>query len=138
MLQQLRFDGKLLVLGCGSVAQCTIPLLVRHLDMPAERVTVIDMRDNREWIASSLARGVKFVQERLTHDKFREQLGRYLGPGDILIDLAWNLQTTDLLAWCRENGVRYINPGALHRASEFTVALLDLKTDDLKWLKVPK
>lgn len=38
----------------------------------------------------------------------------------------------------RENGVRYINPGALHRASEFTVALLDLRADELKWLKVPK
>ena len=37
-----------------------------------------------------------------------------------------------------ENGVRYINPGALHRASEYTVALLDLKTDDLKWLTVPR
>ncbi len=109
MLHQLRFDGKLLVLGCGSVAQCTIPLLLRHLEMPAERVTVMDMRDNRELIASSLSRGVKFVHERLTKDKFREQLGRFLGPGDILVDLAWNLQTTDLLNWCRQHGVRYIN-----------------------------
>lgn len=109
MLQQLRFDGKLLVLGCGSVAQCTIPLLLRHLDMPAGRVTVMDMRDNREWITSALGRGAQFVQERLTKEKFREQLGRYLGPGDILVDLAWNLQTTDLLDWCREHGVRYIN-----------------------------
>jgi uncharacterized protein len=38
----------------------------------------------------------------------------------------------------RENGVRYINPGALHRATEFTVAFLDLKSDELKWLTVPR
>ena len=109
MQHQIRFDGKLLILGCGGVAQCTIPLLLKHIEMPAGRVTVMDMRGNRELIASALGRGVNFVQERVTKGKFREQLGRYLGPGDILIDLAWNLQTTDLLDWCRQHGVRYIN-----------------------------
>src|SRR5262245_56468111 len=103
MQHQTRFDGKLLILGCGSVAQCTIPLLLRHIEMPAGRVTVMDMRDNREGIAELLGSGVNYVQERLTKGKYREQLGRYLGPGDILIDLAWNLQTTDLLDWCRKN-----------------------------------
>jgi putative phosphoesterase len=38
----------------------------------------------------------------------------------------------------RENGVRYINPGAIHRAAEFTVAILDLKSDVVKWLEVPR
>lgn len=37
-----------------------------------------------------------------------------------------------------ENGVRFINPGALHRASTYTVALLDLKNGEVKWLKVPR
>jgi homospermidine synthase len=109
MQNQIRFDGKLLILGCGSVAQCTIPLLLRHIQMPPERITVLDMRDNRAEIADSLVRGVQYVQDRLAKGTFREQLARYIGPGDILIDLAWNLQTTDLLDWCRKNNVRYIN-----------------------------
>ena len=33
---------------------------------------------------------------------------------------------------------RRINPGALHRADQFTVALLDLKSDDLRFLSVPR
>jgi uncharacterized protein len=33
-------------------------------------------------------------------------------------------------------GVRRINPGALHRAIEFTVAVLDLQTDELQFFKV--
>lgn len=37
----------------------------------------------------------------------------------------------------REGPVRRINPGALHRASEYSVALLDLDTDELKFLPVP-
>ncbi len=37
----------------------------------------------------------------------------------------------------REGVTRFINPGALHRAQEFTVALLDLENDNLKFLPVP-
>jgi uncharacterized protein len=33
---------------------------------------------------------------------------------------------------------RRINPGALHRADEFSVALLDLETNELKFLTVPR
>ncbi len=40
--------------------------------------------------------------------------------------------TTD----AREGPTRWINPGALHRAESWTVALLNLDTDDLKFMKV--
>jgi putative phosphoesterase len=33
---------------------------------------------------------------------------------------------------------RRINPGALHRVSVFTVAVLDLETDELQFLEVPR
>jgi putative phosphoesterase len=33
--------------------------------------------------------------------------------------------------------VRRINPGALHRAEEFTVALLEVETGELRLLKIP-
>ena len=34
--------------------------------------------------------------------------------------------------------VRCINPGALHRASEFTVALLDLESGELKFIEIER
>jgi len=37
----------------------------------------------------------------------------------------------------QDGEVRRINPGALHRADEFTVAILDLASGELKWLTVP-
>lgn len=36
----------------------------------------------------------------------------------------------------REGTCRWINPGALYRADEYTVALLNLETDELEFLKV--
>jgi len=38
----------------------------------------------------------------------------------------------------RVGPTRRINPGALHRAEQFTVALLDLETDALQFLTVPR
>ncbi len=38
----------------------------------------------------------------------------------------------------REGGVRYINPGALHRAAQRTVATLDLATDELAFHVLPR
>src|SRR5262249_6939120 len=36
------FPGRVLLIGCGYVGRCTLPLLVRHLDVPANRITVLD------------------------------------------------------------------------------------------------
>jgi putative phosphoesterase len=38
----------------------------------------------------------------------------------------------------RVGPTRRINPGALHRAHEFTVALLDLEADHLQFLQIPR
>jgi homospermidine synthase len=97
------------MLGCGSVGQCTLPLVRRDVDMPAERITVMDFHDVRLKIADALAAGVVFRQGRLTRANYGSVLGELLGPGDILLDLSWNCETYDLLAWCGEHDVRYLN-----------------------------
>lgn len=38
----------------------------------------------------------------------------------------------------RHGPTRFINPGAIHRAGEFSVALLNLQTDELQFLDVPR
>ncbi len=38
----------------------------------------------------------------------------------------------------RHGSTRWINPGALHRAANWTVALLDLESDDAMFLKLDK
>ena len=108
-MQTIPFGGRVLVLGCGGVAQCTVEMLLRHLEMPCDRITIVDMVDNRRRVAGPLARGVKYVQEQITQERFAEQFGRYVGAGDLLIDLAWNLGCTDLLDWCHRHDVLYIN-----------------------------
>jgi homospermidine synthase len=109
MVTKIPYDRRILILGCGSVSQCTLPLLLRHVEMPPARITVLDMADRRDAIADALLGGIRYVIERITRQKYAEQFARYVGPGDIIIDLAWNLGTTDLLGWCHRHDVSYLN-----------------------------
>jgi homospermidine synthase len=101
--------GRVVVLGCGSVAQCVLPMLLDHFSLDPTTVTVIENRDNRDRIASSLSRGVRYEQFEITRANLVETLSRHLGDGDLLIDLAWNIDLTELLEWCRAHDVRYLN-----------------------------
>ncbi|HNV86507.1 MAG TPA: saccharopine dehydrogenase C-terminal domain-containing protein [Candidatus Omnitrophota bacterium] len=105
----MEFKGKLLIIGCGAVSQCAIPLVLRLISMPAKNITVMDFLDNRHRVKEALGRGVNYVFERVTQENYRELLGKYVGPGDMIIDLAWNIACTDIVQWCHEHQVLYVN-----------------------------
>jgi homospermidine synthase len=107
--KHVRFDGRILMLGCGSVGQCTLPLVLRHIDMPADRIVVLDFEDVRPKIEDSLRQGVAFRRERITQENYAVLLGQLVGAGDVILDLSWNVETFDMLAWCAEHDVRYVN-----------------------------
>jgi homospermidine synthase len=100
---------RVLVLGCGSVAQCTVPLLIRDLAIDPQRFTIVDMLDNRARVADSITAGVTYEQDRITPDNIDEFLTARVGDGDLLLDLAWNIDNPTILQWCRDHGVRYLN-----------------------------
>ncbi|MFM9137521.1 MAG: saccharopine dehydrogenase NADP-binding domain-containing protein, partial [Actinomycetota bacterium] len=97
------------MLGCGSVAQCTVPLLVRDLKIDPQTIRIVDFRDNRSRVADMLALGVTYEQDRVTRDNLDSFLSARVSEGDILLDLAWNIDCPTILEWCRDHGVRYLN-----------------------------
>ena len=106
---KVKFGGKVLIIGCGGVSQCTVPLVLRHFDMPASKITIMDFVDNRARVKEALKRGVKYVFDRVTQANYRKLLGSYVGTGDMIIDLAWNIHCWEILDWCRDNNVLYVN-----------------------------
>jgi homospermidine synthase len=101
--------GRVVILGCGSVVQCLLPLLLDHFKFEPSSITVLESRDNRSRIASSLERGVHYQQFEITQKNLEYTLAGMLGDGDLLIDLAWNIGLRELLEWCRDANVRYLN-----------------------------
>ncbi|MDP9399328.1 MAG: saccharopine dehydrogenase NADP-binding domain-containing protein [Actinomycetota bacterium] len=104
--------SRVLVLGLGGAARCTLPLLFEHLPLPPSAYTVLDPADDPAVAAGARdiqARGACFARVRITRENYAQALAAHLGPGDLLLDLAWNLGTLDLLQWCRDSGVLYVN-----------------------------
>lgn len=108
-MNEVPAPGRVLILGCGSVVQCLLPLMLDHFKFEPSSVTILESRDNRDRVAGSLERGVHYHQLEINRENLATTLAESLGEGDLLIDLAWNIGLTELLEWCRDHGVRYLN-----------------------------
>jgi homospermidine synthase len=106
---KIPFAGRVLILGCGSVSRCLQPLILRHFEMDFSKLTIMDFEDLRQTIPDTLAAGARYVQDRVTRENLPALLGQQVGPGDLLIDLAWNIDCNDIIRWCHEHSVLYLN-----------------------------
>ena len=109
MTKKKPFGGRILMLGYGSVGQCTLPLIARHLDMPLDRVAVIEADDHAAGIAEFQAAGVKYAVEPIYPHNLDSSLSRHLGAGDVLINLSVNVSSIELMNWCQAHGALYLD-----------------------------
>jgi homospermidine synthase len=105
----LEFNRRVLFVGFGAVARCTIPILVKHVKIPPQKMTIIDFDTNAAALQPWVEQGVTFVKDRVSVDNLGTLLGRHLSAGDLLIDLAWNIDCCEIVQWCHQHGVLYIN-----------------------------
>lgn len=105
----LEFNKRVLFVGFGAVARCTIPILLKHVRIPAKNITILDFDSNDEALRPWIEQGVTFVKDRVTEQNLGTLLGKYLSAGDLLIDLAWNIDCCEILQWCHDRDVMYIN-----------------------------
>jgi homospermidine synthase len=105
----LEFKNKVLIIGYGSVSRCTIPILLKHVKIPYRNITVIDFAAVEKDLKSWTAKGVKYYPVKITPLNMAKELSRHVSPGGLLIDLAWNIGCSDILNWCHDNRVLYVN-----------------------------
>ena len=103
------YGKKILMLGYGSVAQCTLPILTKHLKVPLSNITVMDFEDKAKDLKPWTDRGIKFVRDRVTPENMGALVGKFVSAGDMIIDLAWNIDCCEILQWCHDRGVLYVN-----------------------------
>jgi homospermidine synthase len=102
-----KFPGRIVFVGFGSVAQGVLPLLLRHIEMPKDRITIITGHDRGRAEAEAL--GIGYAVRPLTRANFRETLAPLLGPGDFLINLSVDVASSALIEFCCEQGVMYVD-----------------------------
>ena len=94
-------EKKVLFLGFGAVAQCTLPIFLKHVHVPPKNITVMDFEDQAERHgALDRAGGPLRPQPRHPRQPRRRCWASTLSAGDLLIDLAWNIDCCELLQWC--------------------------------------
>jgi homospermidine synthase len=104
-----QFEGRVLVLGGGSVSQCSVPLLLEHIVKRPEQLTVMDFQDMSHRFSDAISAGANFVINKVEQHNLESLLSQYVSAGDVLIDLAWNIDANAIIGWCHDNGVLYLN-----------------------------
>lgn len=103
-----KIDGPIVMIGFGSIGKGTWPLIERHFAYDRVRFTVIepDARQHGFLRDHDLA----FVDTALTPENYRAVLGELLEPGrGFCVNLSVDTSSLDLMRFCREIGVPYID-----------------------------
>ncbi len=101
------FRGRMLMVGFGCIGRGLLPLLLRHLDLHPEQLSILTAEDSDRDFAARL--GIVLTVQPLTRDNYRPLLEARLGEGDFLLNLSINVGSLDLIAWCQDRGVRYLD-----------------------------
>jgi len=102
--------GSVVMIGFGSIGRGTLPLIERHFGYDRSRLTVIDPRDDDA--ASLKDKGIGFVKQALTPENYRGVLEPLLTAGSgqgFCVNLSVDTSSLDLMKFCREIGVLYID-----------------------------
>ena len=105
--QWISFNGRLLIVGFGSIGQGVLPLLLRHVGIAPEQISIVTACDNGQAIAERY--GVAFDNAPITRANYREVLAARLGPGDFLLNLSIDVGSLDLIEWCQTHEVLYLD-----------------------------
>lgn len=102
-----RFDGRLVMLGYGSIGQGVLPLLLRHIDMQPQQIFIV--KPSATGLESADALGVPHLLVPLNPDNYEQALEPRLNPGDFLLNLSVDVSSTALIQLCQRRQALYLD-----------------------------
>jgi homospermidine synthase len=106
-MKHVAFDGRMVILGFGSIGQGVLPLILRHIDLSPGRINIVSGDSRGQAVAAS--HGVSFTVQPLTRENYRHVLATRLGRGDFLVNLSVDVSSIALITLCRELGALYLD-----------------------------
>ena len=101
------FPGRLIFVGFGSIGQGVLPLILRHVGIQPDQITIVTADEAGEKIAQEY--GVRFVKHALTRQNFKNVLDPIVGRGDFLLNLSVDVSSIALIKFCWEKGSLYLD-----------------------------
>jgi homospermidine synthase len=105
--KHVAFPGRLVIVGFGSIGQGVLPLLLRHLEIAADRITIITAEPRGHDVAAEY--GIRFIQTALTRSNYRALLEPQLGKDDFLLNVSVDVSSVALIELCQERGALYLD-----------------------------
>jgi Homospermidine synthase len=106
-MKHVRFDGRLTIVGFGSIGQGVLPLILRHIDLDPKTITIVTAEERGHDVAD--AYGIRFVREALTRENYRTVLEPLVGDGDFLLNLSVDVSSVALIRFAQERGALYLD-----------------------------
>jgi len=103
----VKFSGRIVFVGFGSIGQGVLPLILRHIGTSSDRITIVTAEDSGRTEAEQFA--VKFVKTALTRENYRQVLEPLVGAGDFLLNLSVDVSSVALIELARERGALYLD-----------------------------
>ena len=105
--KHVAFPGRLVIVGFGSIGQGVLPLLLRHLEIAADRITIITAEPRGHDVAAEY--GIRFIETALTRSNYRALLEPQLGKDDFLLNVSVDVSSVALIEFCQEKGALYLD-----------------------------
>ena len=106
-MKHVRFAGRVVIVGFGSIGQGVLPLILKHIDLDPKKITIITAEERGHDEANDL--GIKFVNSPITRDNYRQILEPEIGAGDFLVNVSVDVSSIALFQFCREKGALYLD-----------------------------
>jgi homospermidine synthase len=103
----ISFQGNILIIGFGSIAQATLPVLFELIKLQPTQVTIISRSPDKTGIAKKWK--VNFVTKPLREDGYEEILHSSLKKGDFLLNLSVEVSSLALLQYCWRHQILYLD-----------------------------
>ncbi|MDE2366668.1 MAG: homospermidine synthase [Betaproteobacteria bacterium] len=100
-------QGSLIMIGFGSIGQAALPLILRHIEIRPERITIISADENGWDIAREF--GASFMLCVLTEENYTAVLEPYLSKGDFLLNLSVDVSSVALIELCWRRSALYLD-----------------------------
>ncbi|HVH06407.1 MAG TPA: saccharopine dehydrogenase C-terminal domain-containing protein [Myxococcota bacterium] len=101
------FAGPIVMIGFGSIGKGALPLILRHIGAPREKMVVLAPDDGDRRLAE--LEGVRFVKTALTRENLRRELAPLLAGGGFVVNVSVEVSSIDVIRLCRELGALYID-----------------------------
>jgi homospermidine synthase len=101
------FPGRIVMVGFGSIGQGVLPLILRHVGISPDRITIITADEAGRQEAAEY--GIKFIRQPLTQENYQSVLRPMLTAGDFLLNLSVDVSSIALIKLCHEIGALYLD-----------------------------